>query len=76
MLQGTELQLHPRNIAAFDQDVGINATILYSFNGGEFHRNKSLQCARKQLQCARNVLTKMRENAYLIIYYNIFLLIY
>ncbi|KAF4533030.1 hypothetical protein B566_EDAN000722 [Ephemera danica] len=32
-VQGTELQLHPRNIAAFDQDVGINATILYSFNG-------------------------------------------
>ncbi|XP_065333277.1 cadherin EGF LAG seven-pass G-type receptor 1 isoform X1 [Cloeon dipterum] len=32
-LQGTELQLHPRDIKAFDQDVGINATILYSFNG-------------------------------------------
>ncbi|XP_059478572.1 protocadherin-like wing polarity protein stan [Neocloeon triangulifer] len=32
-LQGTELKIHPRDIMAFDQDVGINATILYTFNG-------------------------------------------
>ncbi|XP_069687408.1 protocadherin-15 [Periplaneta americana] len=30
--QGTRLTIHPRDIAAYDQDIGINAAIFYSFN--------------------------------------------
>ncbi|KAJ9600573.1 hypothetical protein L9F63_026289, partial [Diploptera punctata] len=30
--QGTRLVVHPRDIAAYDQDLGINAAIFYTFN--------------------------------------------
>lgn len=35
-LQGTRLRVQPREIAAYDQDLGINAAIVYSFNSGEY----------------------------------------
>uniref|UniRef100_A0A1V1FIP7 Putative CTL9 n=1 Tax=Reticulitermes speratus TaxID=60591 RepID=A0A1V1FIP7_9NEOP len=31
-VQGTRLHIQPRDIAAYDQDLGINAAIFYSFN--------------------------------------------
>ncbi|GLG93434.1 Protocadherin-like wing polarity protein stan [Gryllus bimaculatus] len=35
-VQGARLRVRPREIAAYDQDVGINAPVLYSFNSGEY----------------------------------------
>nr|CAD7397929.1 unnamed protein product [Timema cristinae] len=32
--QGTRLKIRPRDIAAYDQDMGINADIYYTFNSG------------------------------------------
>lgn len=34
--QGTKLKVFPNEIAAYDQDVGINANIFYTFNSGWF----------------------------------------
>nr|CAD7437671.1 unnamed protein product [Timema bartmani] len=33
-MQGTRLKIRPRDIAAYDQDMGINADIYYTFNSG------------------------------------------
>lgn len=32
--QGTKLRVFPREIAAYDQDLGINANIFYTLNSG------------------------------------------
>lgn len=33
--QGTVLTIRPRKVAAFDQDMGINAPVSYSFTSGQ-----------------------------------------
>lgn len=35
--QGTRLKVLPRDIVAYDQDIGINAPVFYSFNSGNFN---------------------------------------
>ncbi|KAJ9593864.1 hypothetical protein L9F63_027493 [Diploptera punctata] len=44
--QGTRLVVHPRDIAAYDQDLGINAAIFYTFNTGVdkslYHQTKTV----------------------------------
>jgi len=32
--QGTKLRVFPREISAYDQDLGINANIFYTLNSG------------------------------------------
>lgn len=34
MFQGTKLRVFPREISAYDQDLGINANIYYTLNSG------------------------------------------
>lgn len=33
-IKGTKLRVFPREIAAYDQDLGINANIFYTLNSG------------------------------------------
>lgn len=42
ILQGTRLKIFPDEIAAYDQDIGINAPVYYTFNAGKssFHKGK------------------------------------
>jgi hypothetical protein len=42
LFQGTRLQIQPRDIAAYDQDLGINAAIYYSFNSGSLRLREAL----------------------------------
>jgi hypothetical protein len=40
VFQGSRLLIQPRDIAAYDQDLGINAAIYYTFNSGEMKLRK------------------------------------
>ncbi|XP_034231706.1 protocadherin-like wing polarity protein stan [Thrips palmi] len=55
--QGTRLRVQPREIAAYDQDVGINSAVVYSFNsaGGSDYRYFDIDPTSGHLTVKRSI---------------------